>query len=105
MSLVYGAALLVSTGCIALLDARWRLALWRAPGRSLLALAITVAVLVVWDIVGIAAGVFLHLPSAWASGIMLGPAFPIEELLFLVFLGYLTLVLLGAAQAWKERQR
>ena len=103
MNLVYAAALLLSGSCIGLLDARFRLAFGRAPIRTGVALAIGILFFLAWDLVGIVTGVFRHLDSHWATGILLAPELPVEELLFLAFLSYLALVLLGAARRWTER--
>ncbi|MDP3950160.1 lycopene cyclase domain-containing protein [Microbacterium sp.] len=95
MNLVYATALLVSLGCLILLDVRFRLVFARRPLVAAIVLLIGVAFFMAWDAVGISLGVFRHLDSGWATGILLFPQFPLEELLFLVFLGYLTLVLIG----------
>ncbi|WP_221584021.1 lycopene cyclase domain-containing protein [Microbacterium sp. G2-8] len=103
MSAVYAIALLVSAACIGLVDARYRLAFGRAPVRTGLALGIGIVFFLAWDAVGIAFGVFRHLDSRWATGVLLAPQFPLEELLFVSFLTYLTLVLLGGWQRLTER--
>lgn len=103
MSGVYAAALVVSALCLALLDVRFRLVFRRRPVVGAAALVIGVAFFAVWDAVGIGLGVFRHLDSRWATGILLAPEFPIEELLFLVFLTYLTLILLSGWQRWREK--
>lgn len=97
MNVIYAAILVGSTGCIALLDWRLRLAFWRSAARSTLIVAIGIAFFGTWDAVGIALGVFRHTDSSWATGILLAPHFPLEELLFIVFLSYLTLALLEAS--------
>ncbi|MBW1639786.1 lycopene cyclase domain-containing protein [Microbacterium resistens] len=104
MSLVYAAALLGSGACIGLLDARFRLAFARTPIRTGVLLAVGVAFFLAWDLVGIATGVFRHLDSRWATGILVAPELPVEELLFVAFLCYLTLVLLGGARRLAERR-
>ena len=104
MSLVYISALLISTACLVLLDVRFSLVLRRRPIAGAVALAIGVIFFLGWDAVGIAAGVFRHLDSHWATGLLLAPEFPVEELLFLVFLSYLTLVLLSGWRRWRERE-
>lgn len=102
MSFVYAAALLVSGACLVLLDLRFRLVFPRRPVAAAVALVIGVAFFATWDAVGIGLGVFRHLDSRWATGILLAPQFPLEELMFLVFLCYLTLVLLGGWRRWRE---
>lgn len=105
MSGVYTAALLVSAACMVLLDMRFRLVFRRRPVISAVALIIGMVFFIAWDAVGIGLGVFRHLDSRWATGILLAPDFPIEELLFLGFLSYLTLILLSGWQRWRERGR
>ncbi|MGV9195493.1 lycopene cyclase domain-containing protein [Microbacterium sp. MC2] len=94
MSWVYPVALLISLAGVGTLDARYRLFLWRLPRRAVLVVALGFAFFVVWDLAGIALGLFRHLDSPYATGVMVAPHLPIEELVFLVFLSYLTMVLL-----------
>lgn len=93
---LYLAAILVSAAGIAICDWRWRLALWRRPRRTLIALAIGWVFLLAWDLVGIATGVFVKGEGPWFLGIDVLPHLPLEELFFLAFLTYLTLVLIAA---------
>lgn len=101
---LYLAAILVSAAGVAVCDARWRLALWRDRRRTLLLLAIGWGFLLVWDIVGIAAGVFVKGRGPWFLGIDLAPHLPLEEPFFLAFLTYLTLVLIGAGEKLGRRR-
>ncbi|MHC3000319.1 lycopene cyclase domain-containing protein [Microbacterium sp. HJ5] len=95
---LYLLTILVSATGIALIDRRWRLAAWRAPGRTAAAVAIGVAFFLAWDAVGIATGVFLKGDSAALLGIDLAPHLPLEEVFFLSFLSYLALVVWGGAE-------
>lgn len=104
MSAVYAVALLISTACLVLLDLRYRLVFRRRPVAGAVALSIGLLFFLGWDAAGIAAGVFRHVDSHWATGVLLAPEFPVEELLFLVFLSYLTLVLLSGWRRWRERE-
>ena len=104
MNVIYAVSLLVSTTCLALLDVRFSLVLRRRPVGAALAVLIAMAFFLAWDAVGIGLGVFRHLDSQWATGILLGPDFPLEELLFLAFLSYLTLILLSGAERVLARQ-
>ncbi|WP_156761136.1 lycopene cyclase domain-containing protein [Microbacterium karelineae] len=99
MSIVYAIAIVLSATGIAVLDRRFHLAFGRAPRRTAVLLGIGVAFFLAWDAVGIALGVFRHLDSRWATGIMVAPQLPLEEVMFVTFLTYLTLVLLGA---WRQ---
>ena len=103
MNAVYAAALMISIAGMVALDVRFSLVLRRHPVRGAIALAIGLIFFLAWDAVGIAQGVFRHVDSQWASGVILAPEFPLEELLFLFFLSYLTLVLLSGWQRWRTR--
>jgi lycopene cyclase domain-containing protein len=94
---IYLLAILVSAAGIAVIDARFRLAAWRAPLRTALAVAAGVVFFLAWDAVGIATGVFLKGDSPAFTGIDIAPQLPLEELFFLTFLSYLSLVVWSAA--------
>lgn len=104
MSVVYAASLIVSGLCLVLLDVRYSLVLRRRPLRAIAVLVVGVLFFIAWDAVGIGLGVFRHLDSTWATGVLLAPEFPVEELLFLTFLVYLTLILLSGWRRWRERE-
>lgn len=108
MSWVYPTALLISLAGIAVLDARYRLFLWRLPRRAVLVVALGLAFFVLWDLAGVALGLFRHLDSPYASGLMVAPHLPVEEIVFLVFLSYLTMVLVFGCRrlvAWGRSRR
>ncbi|WP_313821596.1 lycopene cyclase domain-containing protein [Citricoccus sp.] len=92
---LYLAALLVSTGCMALLDRRFRLVLWRAPRAGTITVAIGIAFFLAWDLAAIASEHYAAGQSEGMTGIMLAPELPLEEIVFITFLSYLTLVLRG----------
>ncbi|MFB8387110.1 lycopene cyclase domain-containing protein [Microbacterium sp. NPDC055910] len=102
---LYLVAILVSAAGIAALDARWRLAAWRTPGRTLAAVAIGTAFFLAWDAAGIALGVFVKGDSPLLLGIDLAPHLPVEEPVFLAFLCYLGLVAYAAADRFVARRR
>lgn len=104
MNLVYAAALVVSTACLVLLDLRYALVFRRRPLAGAAALVIGLLFFIAWDAAGIALGVFRHVDSRWATGVLLAPEFPVEELLFLVFLSYLTLIVLSGWQRLRTRE-
>jgi lycopene cyclase domain-containing protein len=104
MGLAYLVALLIPTGCMALLDHRFRLVLWRAPRRGLLALAVGIAFFLAWDLAAIASGHYAAGHGAAMTGIMLAPELPLEEIVFITFLCYLTLVLRGLVVLWMDRR-
>lgn len=101
---LYLVAILVSAAGIALLDRRWRLAAWRAPARTGIAVAIGTAFFLVWDAVGIATGVFVKGDSPLLLGPDLAPHLPLEEPVFLAFLCYLALVTWAAAARLTARR-
>lgn len=92
MSLTYLAALAVSAVGVGLIDARWRLALFRAPRPTIVAVLATAGALLAIDLVGIATGNFRLGASPWMTGLEVLPHLPIEELGFVVFLAYVSLV-------------
>jgi lycopene cyclase domain-containing protein len=99
MTLAYLGVLLAAIACMALLDARFRL-VFGDSGRRMRAIVVLGAGLVfflAWDIAGIALGIFLRGENAVSTGILLAPELPLEELVFLGFLCYLTLVLYTGA--------
>ncbi|MGN6220067.1 MAG: lycopene cyclase domain-containing protein [Microbacterium sp.] len=102
---VYLLAILVSAAGVALLDRRWRLAAWAAPGRTAAAVGIGTAFFVLWDLVGIVAGVFVKGGSPLLLGVDLAPHLPVEEPVFLAFLCYLAVVAwAGALRAISRRK-
>ncbi len=92
MQFSYMAALLFSLTGMVVLDHKYALAFWHDPRRTAKVLAICLTIFIIWDILGIALGIFFSGHSAFMSGIYLAPDFPIEELLFLTFLCYFTLI-------------
>lgn len=105
MNLAYLVALIGSLGCMALLDRRFHLFFWRAPVRAAFVLAAGVAFFVLWDLFGISLGIFQRGETSFMSGVLLAPEFPLEELVFLTFLCYLTMVLLLGSERMLIRKR
>lgn len=95
MSILYLVALLLSLGGMIVLDWRFRLFFWRSPGRAATVLGIGLAFFLAWDLVGICLGIFHRGETAVMTGVLLAPELPLEELLFLSFLCYLTMNLIG----------
>lgn len=93
--MLYLGALVVSLAGMAVLDRRFRLVLWADPRRGAVVLGAGTAFFLVWDLAAIAAGFYERGDSPAMTGVMLAPELPIEELFFVVFLCYLTLVLRG----------
>ncbi|MFS0867137.1 lycopene cyclase domain-containing protein [Microbacterium sp. 179-B 1A2 NHS] len=101
---LYLLALLLSAAGVAALDVRFRLVMPVQPLRALVAVAIGTVFFVAWDLVGIAAGVFVRGDSPLLLGIDLAPHLPLEEPVFLAFLCYLALVLHAAAARLPRRR-
>ncbi|MDY0828859.1 lycopene cyclase domain-containing protein [Microbacterium sp. BG28] len=102
---LYLLALLISIAGVGALDARFRLALWARPRRTVAAVAIGTAFFLVWDAVGIVTGVFVKGGSPLLVGIDLAPHLPLEEPVFLAFLCYLALVVHAASLRVTERRQ
>ena len=104
--LVYLLCLLVPLVCMAVLDRRFRLVLWRAPRRGAVVLAAGIGLFLLWDLAAIAAGHYRMGPSPLMTGILLGPELPLEELVFIAFLSYHALVLWAwCTSAWAALDR
>lgn len=104
MTALYLLILLSTIACMMLLDRRFALFFWRDARRASLVLGLGVLFFVLWDLAGIALGIFLRGQNEISTGIMLGPEFPVEELVFLVFLCYLTMVVFNGARLLLERR-
>lgn len=105
MNLVYLLALLVSLGAMVLLDRRFGLVFWRDARRAAVTLAVGLVFFLAWDASGIALGIFARGGSRFMTGIEIAPELPLEELFFLLFLCYLTLVLIFGARAVLDRRK
>ena|SRR5690554_2403424 len=101
MGLVYLAALLVSLGCMALLDWRFRLFFWRDAKRAAIVLVIGVVFFLAWDLAGIGLDIFYRGETDIMTGVLLAPELPLEEAFFLALLCYLTMNIYG----WLSRPR
>lgn len=99
---LYLILLLVSAAGILVLDLRHRLAFGADARRSALAVGAGVVFFVLWDLAGIATGVFIKGDSPLALGIDLAPHLPIEEPIFLAFLCHLALVTWAAAARLRD---
>ena len=100
MNWLYLTCLIISFFGMAIIDRRYNLAFFKDSKRTFLTLLVSVGVFVVWDIAGIALGIFYSGHSPYMSGLYLGPEFPVEELVFLTFLTYFTLVVY---RFWSKR--
>jgi len=105
MSVVYLAALAVPLFGMVMLDRRFRLFFWSDARRATIVLVAGVLFFLAWDLAGIGLGVFFRGQTAFMTGVLLAPELPIEELVFLTFLCYLTMNLYGGAVRWFEHRR
>jgi lycopene cyclase domain-containing protein len=80
-----------------IIDARWRLFLWRSPWRAAAVLAFGIAFFLVWDLLGIARGIFFEGANPYLIGVDLWHEVPVEELFFLALLCESTMVLVSVA--------
>jgi lycopene cyclase domain-containing protein len=102
----YVAALAVSLTGMVVLDGKFRLFFWRDARRAAIVLTVGVLFFLLWDVAGIASGIFFRgAGSELMTGLLLAPELPVEELLFLTLLGYLAMNLYGAAGEWRPRSR
>lgn len=97
MGLLYLAALAVALTGMVVLDRRFRLFFWSgAAVRAAIVLVVGVLFFLVWDLVGIATGVFFRGETSFMTGLQVAPELPVEEVFFLALLCYLTMNLVGA---------
>lgn len=89
---------------ICILDYKYKLAFFYNAKRSVITLLTSILMFVVWDIFGISLGIFFKGDSIYLSNIMLAKDFPIEEIFFLFFLSYFTLILyrLAESKPWQR---
>jgi lycopene cyclase domain len=103
MNWLYLVGIIFSFIGMVVLDSRHRLAYWHDARRAVLTVLIMTSVFIVWDICGISLGIFYSGHSPYMSGIYLFPEFPLEELLFLLFLSYFSLVVYRAGvKRWQH---
>ena len=102
IGLAYLAVLIVSFAGIAVIDHRLRLAAFRAPAATALAVSAAVALFLTWDVLGVRSGVFFRGQTDFMTGMLVAPEIPVEEVVFLAFLSYLALVCATGAAAAAE---
>ena len=95
MSLAYLLSILVSAFCMGLVDRRWKLFVFDRPRRALVLLAVGLVYFLAWDLVAIGLEIYHRGESEAMTGIEVAPELPLEELFFIVFLCYVTMVLHG----------
>jgi lycopene cyclase domain-containing protein len=78
---------------LGLLDWRFRTAFTVNKKAAAFAILIPTIFFIIWDVAGIAMGIFFRGDTSHLTGILLAPEFPIEELFFLLLLNYTALTL------------
>ncbi|MGN7226744.1 lycopene cyclase domain-containing protein [Dietzia maris] len=92
IGLAYLAVQVISFAGIIVIDHRWKLAAFRAPAATALAVTAAVALLLTWDVLGVRSGVFFRGQTDFMTGLLVAPEIPLEEVVFLAFLSHLALV-------------
>lgn len=104
MGLVYLGSTLVLTGCMALLDRRFGLFFWADARRAAAVMTVGVVLFLAWDLIAIARGMYHRGASPAMTGLELAPELPLEELTFIVFLCYVTMIAHRGAQLLLARR-
>lgn len=93
LDLLYLGGILGAFTGMGIIDWRWKVALFRDPGHTIVVVAITLVVLLLFDISGLLLGVFSA--GSRVMGVFLfSRDMPLEEIFLLTFFGYFTLVML-----------
>lgn len=100
MGLIYLGALLISLSGMVVLDRRFGLTFWRDARKATWTMILGIGFFLVWDLFGIALGIFFRGTTDLMTGILLAPELPLEEVFFLALLCYCTLNMLGAVAVW-----
>jgi lycopene cyclase domain-containing protein len=98
--LTYLTALLVPISCMAAVDRSRRLVLWADWRRSLVVLGTGMAAFLLWDVLAIDLSFYRRGGSHLMTGIEIAPHLPLEELFFVGFLCYFTLVAHRLGHVW-----
>lgn len=105
MSFAYFGALALALAGMVVLDRRFRLFFWRDARRATIVLAVGLVFFLAWDLSGVGLGIFFRGETAFMTGIQIAPEVPVEEVLFLTLLCYLTMNAFGAASRLLQRRR
>lgn len=94
----YLAALLIALTGMVLLDRRFHLFFWLDARRAGIVLVVGVVFFLLWDLAGVGLGVFFRGQTPFMTGLLVAPEVPVEEVLFLTLLCYLTMNLYEGAR-------
>ena len=100
MSLLYFFALAIALIGMVMLDRRFSLFFWSDARRATIVLIGGVVFFLVWDIAGVALGIFFRGETSFMTGLQVAPEVPLEEVFFLTLLCYLTMNAYGASSRW-----
>lgn len=103
MHALYLVLLLISISGLALLDRRFRLAFWHSPRGTIFTLGVGIGVFILWDMLGIVTGIFIHGSGPFNFAFTIAPQFPVEEIFFLFLLCYSALVIYRGVERWRSR--
>ena len=92
MSLLYLASLAIAIFGMVMIDRKYQLAFFHDAKRAAATVGIAVGVYILWDLLGIALGIFRQGTSGYDLGVEVLPELPIEEFFFLFLLCYLSLI-------------
>jgi lycopene cyclase domain-containing protein len=93
MGFLYLGVLLLSLAGMTVLDWRYGLFFFSSPVRAAVVLMLGIAFFLAWDLCGIHLGIFFRAEAPIMTGVVLAPELPLEEVFFLAFLCYLTMIL------------
>jgi lycopene cyclase domain-containing protein len=91
----YLAAEIAAMAGVVVIDARLRLFVWADARRAAVVLVVGVVFFLAWDLVAIAAGFYGRGLSDAMLGVEVAPHLPLEEVVFVTFLSYVTMVVLA----------
>jgi lycopene cyclase domain-containing protein len=93
MQLAYLGTLALGSACMGLMDRRWRLVFWADARRAVAVIGTGLVLFLAWDVAALELGLYHRGESPAMTGVEVAPELPLEEIFFILFLCYLTLVL------------
>ena len=90
---LYLTVLLLGLGCLVAMDRRWGLVLWADARRAVAVLAAGLVLFLTWDVAALRLSLYRGGESQAMTGLQVAPDLPLEEIFFILFLCYLTLML------------
>ncbi|MGV9002199.1 MAG: lycopene cyclase domain-containing protein [Candidatus Saccharimonadaceae bacterium] len=103
MQWLYLLGLLFAVAGLAIIDWRFKLAVWYDAKRTLYTVSTAVAIFILWDFLGIFLGIFIHGESIYQLPFTLAPEFPLEELFFLCLISYSALIIYTGVSKCRSR--